>query len=214
MKQKLSTISNNRKKRIVVGVTATIFAVVLAVFISSSSILGTQPQTTEAAQVVEEPSTFQKQLEPIFTTPDRLKIVRLNMDIKLVNVGVSATGQMETPQNWNEGGWYKRAAKPGEPGNIIINAHYDTSTGAPAAFWELKNIMTDDTVVLIDDYGREYTYRVTEFFYVNIHDPERLKILNEVEDKSELTLITCGGVWQPALGTYDNRFVVKAELID
>ena len=95
---------------------------------------------------------------------------------------------------------------------VIIDGHYDTNTGAPAAFWPLKNIGVNDKVILKDKLNRNFTYEVTNAFYVDIDDPNRLQVFEE-SDNPTLTLITCGGIWDYSSGTYNKRLVVKAKLV-
>lgn len=92
------------------------------------------------------------------------------------------------------------------------DAHYDTNTGAPAAFWELKNVEVGDIVYVKDEKGKFYEYVITQSFFVDISDPNRLDVLSQDVEGSLLTMITCGGVWLPSHGTYDSRLVVRAEL--
>lgn len=131
------------------------------------------------------------------------------IDLDLINIGVEPDGKLETPKDWFVGGWYVKSAHPGEKGNLIINAHYDTDTGAPAAFYNLKNVKINDKVFVVDDLGRTFVYTVTDLIEVDIQDPNRLKVFDSNKDKSELTLITCNGVWIPEKG-YSKRLVVKA----
>jgi LPXTG-site transpeptidase (sortase) family protein len=161
---------------------------------------------------IEKPSVFEGQLEPLYDSPVRLFTESKSIDINLVKVGVDEGGIMETPENWDEGGWYSRSSRPGEIGNIIINAHYDTNYGFPAAFFQLKNLAEGDKVFLVDDLGRYYAYEVNNISYVDIQDPNRLKVLDDVDEGSELTLITCGGVFLN--GSYNKRLVVKASFVD
>lgn len=163
-------------------------------------------------QTPPKPNIFEKAMAPIYEEPTRLFIETKKIDIKLVPVSLEETGQLQTPPTWTEGGWYIKSARPGENGNVIINAHYDNNFGAPAAFWELKNILENDNVYLVDKLGKRHTYQVRELFYVDIQDPNRLKVFEDDNSKSELTLITCGGVWNYGLG-YSKRLVVKAELV-
>ncbi|KKS66670.1 MAG: Peptidase C60 sortase A and B, partial [candidate division WWE3 bacterium GW2011_GWB1_42_6] len=137
-----------------------------------------------------------------------------NISADIIEVGLQTDGTLDTPKKWNEAGWYKKGAKPGEDGNVIINAHFDDNFGRPAAFWQLKNATVGDTVLLEDSLGRQYAYQIVDSLLVDINDPDRLKVLEDTDGKSELTLITCGGVWLPGKSTYDKRLVVKAELID
>lgn len=160
----------------------------------------------------EENSAFEKLLKPVLTKPVRLTIDSLETTLRVNPVGIENDGSLETPKSWNEAGWYKNGAMPGQTGNVLINAHYDDNLGKPAAFWQLKNIKIGDKVVLENEFGKVYTYEVTEFFYIDIRDPERLKIFKDTKGKSTITLITCGGVWLPGESTYNKRLVVKGEL--
>lgn len=164
--------------------------------------------------VEEQESVFEESVEPIYLPPSKISIKERNITAKVIEVGVADDGSLVTPKNWNEAGWYEKGAKPGEKGNVIINAHFDDNYGRPAAFYQLKNATVGDTVLLEDSLGRLYAYQIVDSFLVDINDPERLKVLEESDDKSEMTLITCGGVWLPGVSTYDKRLVVKAELIE
>jgi LPXTG-site transpeptidase (sortase) family protein len=163
-------------------------------------------------EIVEKESVFAKSLSPIYAPPVRLYSDRNLIDLALIEVGVEENGTMEAPKDWNLGGWFYRSSKPGQRGNIIVNGHYDDEFGRPAAFYQLKNLTIGDRVFLVDEFGRNYPYQITEIFYIDIDDPNRLTILEDVDDNSELTLITCGGVWIENRG-YNQRLVVKATLI-
>ncbi|HSX39706.1 MAG TPA: class F sortase [Candidatus Saccharimonadales bacterium] len=169
--------------------------------------------STKTATVVEEPSVFAEKLQPIYADATELEITNLNIHLQLVNVGVADDGSLETPKNWDQGGWFDNGARPGENGNMIINAHYDDNYGRPAAFWSLKNIKAGDTVLVKDEFGKEYTYKVTDIVYVDINDPARLEVFASDKSIPSITLITCGGVWQPGIHTYSKRLVVKGILI-
>ncbi|GIW69792.1 MAG: hypothetical protein KatS3mg101_0539 [Patescibacteria group bacterium] len=171
-------------------------------------------EAVEQGAVQEQESVFEASIEPIYLPPVKVSIKERNISAKIVEVGVSGDGSLDTPKNWNEAGWYKKSAKPGEKGNIIINAHFDDNYGRPAAFYQLKNATVGDTVLLEDSLGRLYAYQIVDSFLVDINDPDRLKVLEDKSDKAEMTLITCGGVWLPGMSTYDKRLVVKAELIE
>ena len=157
-------------------------------------------------------SAFGKKLEPIYSMPKKLTITTLGLNLDIIEIGVAEDGSMETPKDWNLAGWFNKSGKPGQSRNLIINGHYDNSSGGPAAFYKLKSVKEGDTVDVLDSYGRIYSYKVIELGYVDIKDPSRLQILENEEGKSTLTLITCGGVWLPSEGTYNKRLVVKGEL--
>ena len=158
-------------------------------------------------------SVFEQNLTPLYDYPKKVIVSSQDIIAPVTTVGVDDSGKLENPSSWTEAGWFYNSARPGETGNMIINAHYDTNFGAPAVFWNLKNISVGDKVDVVDSLGKVYTYKVTETFYVDIQDPDRLKIFKDNEADAELTLITCGGVWLPGRSTYNKRLVVKA-LID
>lgn len=158
-------------------------------------------------------SVFQFALRPIYGTPKRIIIDSLDLRIDVISVGVDPNGYLETPKDWDVAGWYKNSARPSESGNMLIDGHYDNSYGNPAAFWKLKNLKSGDKVSILDSYGRSYNYTVVNSYYVDINDPARLKVLESSGNIPALTLITCGGVWNAAKQTYNERLVVSAELV-
>jgi len=147
----------------------------------------------EAAKAQEslntQPSVFKEVSKPIYMEP--IEITFLDTKLKVEPVGV------------------EDGPKAGEEGNIIIDGHYDTATGSPGAFWDLKNLSLGDTVALVDKLGRVYTYVVDNKYFVDITDPKRTEVFKSTTAKT-LTLITCGGVWDYASGTYNKRLVVTA----
>jgi LPXTG-site transpeptidase (sortase) family protein len=158
-------------------------------------------------------SAFKKNLEPIIVNPASMSIKSIGLNASLVPVGLDDAGVMETPDNWMEAGWYIKGGMPGEPKNLIINGHYDTNTGAPAAFYNLKNLGFGDVIEVKDKYGRIFNYKVVILSYLDVKDPSRLDVLRDEEGKSTLTLITCSGeyLWESG---YNKRLVVKAELLE
>ncbi len=154
------------------------------------------------------PSVFRQDIKPIYLPPKTITFKGKTLEIE--EVGVEEGGFLGVPKSWHTAGWYKDGAKPGEQGNVVIDGHYDTNTGAPGAFWELKGLEIGDRVFLTDALGRVFEYVVTQKSYMSITDPERAKVFDNTQAK-QLTLITCGGVWDYASGTYNERLVIKAE---
>jgi len=154
------------------------------------------------------PSVFKQEIKPIYLLPKTVTFKEKTLDIE--EVGVEEGGFLGVPSGWYTAGWYKDSAKAGEQGNIVLDGHYDTNTGAPGAFWELKDLQIGDKVVLTDALGRNFEYAVTQKSYIATTDPERAKVFDSTQVR-ELTLITCGGVWDYASGTYNKRLVIKAE---
>lgn len=158
-------------------------------------------------------SPFKELRTPLHAQPIKLFSLDADIDVQINPVGVQADGMLDVPSDWFSGGWYKKSAKPGQEGNVIIDGHYDTNTGSPAAFWNLKNLAVNDKVVVVDEFGKEHEYIVEEIHHVAISTDNRLDILNKSSGKT-LTLVTCGGVWDAQAGTYNKRLIIKARIID
>lgn len=165
----------------------------------------TKPEVKKEATA---PSVFKQEIKPIYLAPKTVTFKERTLEIE--EVGVEEGGFLGVPASWYTAGWYKDGAKPGEEGNVVVDGHYDTNTGAPGAFWELKDLQIGDKVLLADALGRRFEYAVTQKSYISITDPERAKVFDSTEAR-QLTLITCGGVWDYASGTYNKRLVIKAE---
>jgi LPXTG-site transpeptidase (sortase) family protein len=152
-------------------------------------------------------SVFKEVAKPIYFPPVLLKFKTKTLSVEAV--GVEDGGFLGVPSSWHTAGWYAEGAKPGEEGNVILDGHYDTNTGAPGAFWELKAVQIGDTVVLTDKLGRDFYYQVTSKSFISITDPDRAQVFASGKEKV-LTLITCGGMWDYASGTYNKRLVITA----
>ena len=175
----------------------------------SSFLFNTKP-VQKKVELVMETRAFRKYLTPTYFKP--VKIYTDQINAKVQEVGAEEDGTLSVPSNWQDAGWYTNSAKSGEIGNVIIDGHYDTNTGSPGAFWNLKNLKVNDKVFVVDEIGKEYIYKVTTSYYVDVKDPDRSEVFGDSKVPT-VTLITCGGVWLPGMSTYSKRLVVKAELI-
>lgn len=192
------------------------FAIIFAIFSSYLVVTELIPrpvveEETLGVQTNDKVSAFEELKQPLFFEPKSIKLGEISNEIVVQNIGLLEGGQLEAPSIWSNAGWYVRSSKPGERGNVIIDGHYDSNTGAPAAFWALKNLKVDDTVILTDALDRIFSYKVVEIAYVDIMDPDRVSVLAGTGDAT-ITLITCGGVWDPIQNTYNKRLVVKGKL--
>lgn len=77
----------------------------------------------------------QREIDAIRTTkqkkqtgiiPARIEIPAIQVDATVIQVGKTANGQMEVPNNTIETGWYNPGYKPGSQGNAVIAGHVDS----------------------------------------------------------------------------------------
>jgi len=144
--------------------------------------------------------------------PVQLVIDKIGVDAEVTEVGlVPGTNTMDVPKDGFKAGWYNQQPYPGQEGSSIITAHYDTSTGAPALFYKLKTLQKDDQFFLVDEYGHkiEYVVKTVDSLPVSTFPKD---LIYKEKGYSQLSLITCSGIWNPVIGEYSNRLVVIATL--
>lgn len=145
--------------------------------------------------------------------PVRLRIPRIGVDASVVTLSVrTGTNVLDTPKTKDDVGYYDFTPAPGYGGNTVLAGHVDWYTGETGVFWDLKQLAPGDTVQLVMQDGALATYVVTTTqLYANETAPIDA-ILGDTPTEA-LTLITCEGVFDPAVAEYNQRRVVRAERI-
>ena len=167
-----------------------------------------------AVVVVDKPSIFTNLTKPLVFEPVFLTIEKIGLTkVQIVEVGVDDVGRLEVPQSFGEVGWYVNGPKAGEDGNAILAGHYDRVGGSPAVFYNLVKLSVGDSVVVEDQVQKEHTFLITEVVHVNVNDPESVLKAYEQTKDSVLTIITCGGVWDPVAHDYSKRLLIKAKKV-
>jgi LPXTG-site transpeptidase (sortase) family protein len=139
--------------------------------------------------------------------PTTLAVGALGVDGAPVrSVGVEDDGEMEVP-GVADVGWYRYGARPGDAGTAVLAAHvaYD---GVDGVFRHLDDLGAGDEVAVGFADGTSRTFRVTE---VTSYPKDALPA--EVWARSgdpRLALITCGGDFDAAVGSYEDNVVAYA----
>jgi sortase A len=105
---------------------------------------------------------------------------------------------------------YPGTALPGSYGNTVIFGHsalpqFYNPSNPFTVFNHLPEARVGDEIIINYD-GVTYRYQARELLEVK---PTQIEVLSQRFDRHELTLITC-----VPLGTYWNRFVLRAELVN
>ena len=135
------------------------------------------------------------------------------INAQIEQVGVEPNGAMGVPTDPNMVGWYKNGPIAGEKGNIVLAAHYDWYNGAKGAFYLLNKASVGDQIVLNNN-NQTKVYQVYEVKYVPNNDISAVYEAFRNTTNQEITLITCGGVWDLLTKSYDQRFLVKGVLVN
>lgn len=144
--------------------------------------------------------------------PERLRVPRIDVDTRLMDLGLTAKRELEVPPLSRAGtaGWYDRSPVPGEVGPSILAGHVDSSTG-PAVFFRLHELRMGDTVVVDRSDGRTATFVVDRVEQVAKSAFPTRRVYGATP-RPELRLITCGGTFDAATGHYLANVVVYAHL--
>ena len=185
--------------------------------------------TTEALSEV--PSTGARRPGPVILAatrvaapePERVEGVA-PVELQVDSVGVDAPielgdvvdGAMQDPSGPWVVSWYEPLGKIGEGGNVVLAGHVDYWNVGPAVFWDVRDLPAGDIIRVVGEDGKNYEYAVqwTQPYMAEELTPEVIQndIVGDTGEET-LTLITCGGEFNPDTGEYNQRWVVRANLI-
>lgn len=149
---------------------------------------------------------------PRYLSIGRLGIVRA----RIIPVGVKPNGELGTPNNIFDVGWYESSGKPGQGGTLVIDGH----NGGPhvhGVFKDLPDLKNGDTILVERGDGEAFEYRIVENVTVSLEDSDMYMataLRSPEKGKESVTLISCTGEWSQQQGTYLSRQFVRAILVD
>jgi sortase A len=144
--------------------------------------------------------------------PALLIIPKINVHADVEKVGITAKGNMATPRNYTDVGWYKFGVIPGEMGSAVMAGHVNNGLSFPAVFAELDLLQAGDDVYVTDITGTRLHFKITSKAVYDFN--ENVPEVFTQKDGRYLKLITCTGAWQEDLRTHDKRLVVTAVLAE
>jgi hypothetical protein len=155
------------------------------------------------------PATLREQARQARVPPPAgLVIPAIGVRTRLIRLGLTAAGQLQVPATTTVAGWYTGSPQPGAVGAAVIAGHIDSRSG-PGVFFRLRLLRPRDRIYVRQAGGTLAVFRVTAVrSYLKSRFPTGL-VYGPVPG-SQLRLITCGGVFDPALGAYLSNVVVFA----
>ena len=178
-------------------VAASLFVVALTSTRSSSPLGPPSTSTT----VTTSPQVF-----AVRSTPLRITIAALHLSARVVGLGLNADGTVQVPSTDTVTGWYRLGPAPGQQGSSVILGHVDSYRG-PGVFFHLHELRPGNRIDVTLANGDKETFSVTAVReYPKVSFPSTL--VYGQHGKSELQLVTCGGVFNSATGSYESNIVV------
>ena len=155
----------------------------------------------------------------VFTVPpDYPRYLTVNKlgirQARILTMGVNSKGELDTPRNIYDVGWYEASGKPGQGGTLIIDGH----NGGPhvhGVFKDLPLLGPGDIITVERGDGVIYNYKVVESKAVLLSEANAYMATaarSPEPGKESVTLISCTGEWSQQQGTYLSRQFVRAVL--
>ncbi len=180
---------------------------------------GTSIDIGDISSVLTPAPTPTAELPPPSEAPiEMISIPRFDIEAPIVTLGVDGQGVMETPDSPTVVAWYDFSGRPGfapeesNGGNAVFSGHVDYYDYGPAVFWNLKDLELDDEIEVRLADGTVYRYGVTSRNQYNAATAPIQEIVGDTPNEV-ITLITCGGTFDPSIGEYDDRVIVRAQRI-
>jgi LPXTG-site transpeptidase (sortase) family protein len=166
-----------------------------------------------APQATPKPPAGDAEPAPVGTTPGRLVIPSIDVDAHVVTLSMDSNGVMQSPATPTDVGWYDFTAKPGEHSNAVFSGHVDYHDYGPAVFWNLRNLEDGDLIEVFGENGDVLRYEVVSSSLYPANDAPVSEIIGPSQ-RETLTIITCGGTFDPTVRQYSHRLVVRAERME
>src|SRR3989344_1156841 len=126
--------------------------------------------------------------------PKRLRIPSIETDAKVQYVGFTKKGNMATPRNFGDVGWFRYGTLPGEVGSAVIAGHLDNGFSFPAVFNHLDELEEGDDIY-VDTVGGKTIHFVVSETRAYDYKASTEEIFSAKGGESRLVLITCTGSW-------------------
>jgi hypothetical protein len=168
--------------------------------------VATAPARPVTGTRVARPVTAARVARPVY-----LSIPVIGVRTPLIRLGLTAQGTLQVPVSTSVAGWYTAGPRPGQPGPAVIAGHIDSRLG-PGVFFRLRLLRPGDRVYIRRADGTlavfgvyaEQSYAKDRFPTQRVYGPA---------PGPELRLITCGGTFDAATGSYLSNIVVYAAQI-
>lgn len=173
---------------------------------------------TNDGEEVDESVPSEAEVQAYIVAPDKPRFISIpsigvrNSRVREINV--AGNGELGTPTNINDTGWYVGSSLPGEYGTSVMDGHGGAL--GYGVYRNLPKVKVGDKITVEMGDGRLLTYRVADIAIKNIGDEANDYMTTAFSSpdgsSSSLTVITCTGDWWQRQRTYSQRMFVRAVL--
>lgn len=144
--------------------------------------------------------------------PRRIALPELGVQAPVIEVGLDEAGGVVVPDDVTAVGWYRGSVSLDSlAGSTVIVGHRNSAVAGSGAFDNLEGLEAGDHLRVVDESGTAHRFRVSEVEMVLKED--FASIVREAfgtDGAHRLTLITCGGDFDSAAGSYLSNVIVTA----
>jgi hypothetical protein len=148
------------------------------------------------------------------SVPTHLSIPSIGVESDLRQIGLDASGQIQTPPLVRDSHayWLTVSPTPGQLGPATIIGHVDSAAYGPGVFFRLGALRQRDMISVSRADGTVAVFEVERVVeYPKAQFPTHAVYGNT--DNAALRLITCGGIFDPSAHSYESNIVVYASLV-
>ena len=149
---------------------------------------------------------------PSAAPTNRLQIPTIGVNAPIINIGVTKDGSLDAPKTLYQVGVYTGGPWPGMAGTSILDGH----SGSPTQHGVLEHISrlkVGDQVSVVAISGKQTHFTVTSSqAYPAIASTANVLFAKTVSPT--LNMISCYGNWNDKTQEFDQRWIVKANLVD
>ena len=160
---------------------------------------------------VDETEITEKQRAEYFVPADYpryLSIEKLGIvNARVIELGLTANGELDTPTSIFDAGWYTQSSKPGAGGVMVIDGH-NGGPNVEGIFKHLNTLYTDDIITIERGDGTIFKYKVVENKEVPLAEADSYMttaFTSPEPGKESITIISCIGEWSQVQQTYLSR---------
>lgn len=174
---------------------------------------GDKKDVPAAIPATDKPTT--DSLSKYTVAPDKPRFITIpsqDQKARILPMGTEPNGQLTSPNNIYDIGWYTGSSLPGQPGAMLVDGH-KSSWKANGTFFGLKKLEPGDKVSVERGDGTLFTYRVVKSQIFDHDKVDMVSALKSVDPtRPGLNLITCEGGVIPGTSKFDKRIIVYAVL--
>lgn len=177
-------------------------------------------EVNEPESDVVEVAPSEDEIKKYVVAPERpryLTIEKIGINkARILPMGVNSKGELDTPINIFDVGWYEASGLPGQGGTMIIDGH----NGGPhvlGVFKKLPDLGEGDVITVERGDGIIYRYMVVENVTVPLDESDAYMSTAAKTPqfgKESISLISCTGEWSQQQRTYLSRQFVRAILTE